>query len=123
MMNKSIKDILHNIFLSKEMHINNKIDKLKKEILEGIELSRRELKNRKNGIEGESTIEQLEKVIIPDLEDILLKLDNKIIPKKRVDRYSLAYGNALKMWDWDMERATELYKKLTDIHHDYQDLL
>jgi len=122
-MNKLISDILSNILSSKKMRTNRKIDKLKQEVLEGIKLSRREIENRKKGIEGESTIEQLKEVIIPDLEDILLKLDNKIIPKRRVDRYSLAYGNALKMWDWDMENATELYEKLADIHNDYQDVL
>ncbi len=123
-MKNVLKDIISNLLINKNDRINIKINKLKEDVKLCLELSKLELQNRKNGIEGESTIDQLEEVIIPDLTNLLTILDNKnSIPQKRVDRYSLAYGNAFRMWDWSMENPTELYKRLAHIHHDYQDVL
>lgn len=118
-----MKKFLKNILLRKKIHTDIKIDILRNEIIECMELCQSELENRKNGIEGEVTIEQLQEVIIVDLNEILLKLDSKNIPLKRLDRYSLAYGSALKMWNWNTEKSKELYIKLAKIHYDYQNLL
>lgn len=122
-MNKSISDVLSNVFMSKKKRTNMKIDKLKQEVLECIELCKMELENRRNGIEGESTIEQLEEIIIPDLSEFLIKLENKDISTKKEDRYLVSFWYAFKEWGWNMDNATELYKKLTDIHHGYQGLM
>lgn len=67
-------EILSNMFMSKEELLNIKIDKLKEEVKYCLELSKNELENRKEGIKGGSTIEQLKDIVIPDLAQLLQKL-------------------------------------------------
>lgn len=119
-MNKSIKEILSNMFMNKNKLLNEKVIKLKEKVKYCLELSKIELENRKNGIKGESTISQLEEVVIPDLTQFLEKLESKEIPKNRQQRYLESFGCAFRMWEWE---PSELYVKLSEIHHDYQDLI
>ena len=51
-------------------------------LLKTITLCNVELKNRKNGLNGESTIEQLEKIIIPELNKLLSIISNNQLPPK-----------------------------------------
>ena len=56
---------------------------------------------------GESTVEQLEEVIIPGLEK-LLKMDYNNLPPVE-DRYLISLAYALKVWEWSMKNASTLY--------------
>ena len=108
------------MFMNKNEVLNKKVSKLKEKVKYCLELSKIELENRKNGINGEGTIEQLEEDVIPDLTRFLKILENKEIPKNRQQRYLNSFGCAFRMWEWE---PSELYVKLSEIHHDYQDLL
>ena len=57
-------------------------EKFIKSIEKCLELSQKELADRKAGINGESTIEQLENQIIPELTDLTNQIKNGIIPPK-----------------------------------------
>ena len=50
----------------------------KEKIIKTIGLCKEELVNRKRGVVGESTVDELEDVILPELED-LLKRDRKSV--------------------------------------------
>ena len=94
------------------------------DIQECLDLAKLELHNRKNGIQGESSIEQLEDYIMPDLKELQLKINNEIPlpPNNQQERYLMSFGYAFKVWGWDMQNPTELYLKLLYIHEKYREL-
>ena len=59
-----------------------------KDVLECKEISLNELNQRRSGIEGESTIEQIENVIVPELEEIIRMINESKLPPKE-ERYFL----------------------------------
>ena len=69
---------------------------------------------------GESTVEQLEEVIIPELEK-LLKMDYNNLPPVE-DRYLISLAYALKVWEWSMKNASTLYLLIVELHEDYKKL-
>ena len=77
-----------------------------------------EVQHRKTGINGESTIEQLENTILPELNQLLTKVDNNQLPPLS-GRYLLSFANAFKVWGWDMNQPTEIFVKLADINNNY----
>lgn len=93
-----------------------------KDILYGIKLAEKELQERKNGIEGESTIKQLEDCILPELRDLLNKMQNReeLPPNTQQDRYLMSFGNALMAWTWDIHHPTKLFDQLRKIHSSYR---
>lgn len=91
-------------------------------IVNCIKLCKEELTKRKNGISGESTIEQLENVILPELEELLQKTKASNLPSK-ADRYLNSFANAFTVWGWDMEKPTEIFIKLTEINNNYRNLV
>ena len=97
------------------------IDSFQTDIEECIKLCREELFRRKNGINGESTIEQLENIILPELEMLLQKIRGGDLPIKS-DRYLSSFANAFRVWGWDMEVPTELFVKLTRINNSFSEI-
>lgn len=67
----------------------------KDKIIYTINLCNGELANRKNGLAGESTVEQLEDVILPELKELLEKVNNNQYPHRKyryLVRMRLRYG-------------------------------
>jgi hypothetical protein len=85
-------------------------------------LDKIELRDRKNGIHGESTIEQLESCVIPDLASFLSKFKNKedLPPNTQQDRYLLSFAYAFREWGWNIKNPTALYLQLLKIHEHYR---
>lgn len=97
------------------------MDNFKNKVLKAIDLCNAELVDRKSGIEGESTIEQLEKVIIPELEQILDMIDKQQLPPKE-KRYLNGFANAFTVWGWNMQNPTEIFVLITELNDMYKDL-
>lgn len=99
----------------------NKRRKFRENILECIDLCNIELSDWEKGIEGESTLEQLKDVILPELKEIITLLDQNKLPNKK-ERYLLSFANAFKVWGWNMKELTKLFIKITDLNEDYKKL-
>lgn len=97
--------------------MNNFKCKLKKTL----RLCKEELIKRKNGIEGESTEEQLEKSIIPELSILLKLMDENKLPLKE-KRYLNSFASAFTVWGWNMQNPTEIFVLLGELNNDYKEL-
>lgn len=93
----------------------------KEKILRTIELCSNELRYRKEGILGESTEEQLEKTILPELNQLLELIDNNQLPSKQ-HRYLNSFANAFTVWGWNMQTPTEIFVLLTELNNEYKEL-
>lgn len=99
---------------------SEKVKMFKKNLEKALDISKDELRRRKNNMPGESTVEQLEEVIIPELEK-LLKMDYNNLPPVE-DRYLISLAYALKVWEWSMKNASTLYLLIVELHEDYKKL-
>ena len=92
------------------------------DIQDCLNLAKNELNNRKNGLKGESTIEQLENYIIPDLSRVLSDIISRkpLPPNTQQYRYIVSFGYAFKLWGWDMSKPTDIYLKLTKLNENYR---
>lgn len=99
---------------------SEKVKTFKKNLEKALDISKDELRRRKNDMPGESTVEQLEEVIIPELEK-LLKMDYNNLPPVE-DRYLISLAYALKVWEWSMKNASTLYLLIVKLHEDYKKL-
>jgi len=79
-----------------------------------------ELAERKAGIPGESTIEQLE-TIISEMDRLLRSLTVDTIPPGE-KRFLISFACAFKEWCWDMRKPTRLYSQLVALHNEYEGL-
>lgn len=93
----------------------------KEKIIKTINLCNEELENRKKGVDGESTVEQLEDVILPELNELLERVNNHQYPAKAY-RYLLSFANAFKVWGWNMQEPTEIFELFADLNNEYKDL-
>lgn len=101
----------------------NKFDKerlFKAKIIKTINLCNEELANRKKGVSGESTVEELN-IVLADLKELLERVNNHQYPAEKY-RYLLSFANAFKVWCWDMREPTELFKLLAQLNREYKDL-
>lgn len=100
------------------------VDMFTKDLQDCLVLAKKELNDRKKGIDGESTIDQIENYIIPDLTNILSNIDNDkpLPPNSQRDRYINSFGYAFKVWGWDMIHPTELYLRLLRLDENYRKL-
>ncbi|MEA4833306.1 MAG: hypothetical protein VB118_11925 [Oscillospiraceae bacterium] len=96
------------------------IEKFKGDIKECINLCNVELNNRRNGINGESTIGQLEEVVIPELNK-LLKIEQDDLPPTE-NRFLDSFASAFKDWGWNMRKPTKLYVMLLHLDVSYKKL-
>jgi len=92
------------------------------DIQDCLQLAKNELNNRKNGINGESTIEQLEIYIIPDLSKVLSDVISRepLPPNTQQYRYIMSFGYAFKLWGWDMSKPSDIYLKLAKLNENYR---
>lgn len=97
------------------------MDYFKSTLLKTIEICNNELKNRKNGINGESTVEQLEDIIIPELNQLLCMINNNQVPQKE-ERYLISFADAFKVWGWNMQTPTEIFILLAKLNDAYKKL-
>jgi hypothetical protein len=102
-----------------------KTNTFRESILECIEICNEEVKLRNEGIEGESTILQIQGTIIPELNHLLELVDAGNFPPKK-ERYLTSYANALFMtWDWDKSltaKPNKLFDKLSELDKQYKKL-
>lgn len=97
------------------------MEKFKDKLLKTVKICNAELTNRKNGVLGECTEEQLEKCILPELTQLLEKVYSNQIPVKE-QRYLNSFANAFTVWDWNMQEPTELFVLLTELNNEYKNL-
>ncbi len=97
------------------------MDKFKEKILRAIKICNEELVNRKNGVLGESTEEQLENIIIPELTQLLMMLNNNQLPAEG-QRYLNSFANAFTIWGWNMQEPTEIFVLLTELNNEYKNI-
>ena len=97
------------------------IKQFKQDVLACIELSEKELADRRKGINGESTIDQIENTILPDLNRVLKIIEQEELPPQQ-DRYLVSFAYAFRVWGWDMQNPTELYIKLSKLNEHYKDI-
>lgn len=95
------------------------MDIFHKKLLKTIEICEEELRNRKNGLLGESTEEELEKTILPELFQLLERVNSKQFPPKS-QRYLNSFACAFTIWGWNMQKPTELFILLTELNNDYK---
>ena len=102
--------------------MNYDVNQFYLDIQDCLSLANKELCDRKNGILGESTIKQLENYIIPDLTDLRSKIERNdpLPPNTQQYRYVASFGNAFKVWNWDMAKPSELYLKLLRLNENYR---
>lgn len=96
--------------------------KLREKTLKTLELCKEELEKRKNGVEGESTVEQLENCIIPELTQFLEKIDKGEIPPTKEKRFLYSFAYAFKVWGWNMGQPTEIFELLAELNDEYEEL-
>lgn len=84
-----------------------------------IEICLAEIAIRKKGTEGESTIEQIRTVILPELYELIEKISTGDLPPKK-DRYLMSFACAFKVWGWDLNHPTDLYIKLLHLNDHYK---
>lgn len=96
-------------------------DNFKNSLLKAINICNIELANRKNGINGESTVEQLEEIIIPELNQILCMINNDQLPPKE-ERYLNSFANAFKVWGWNMQTPSNIFVLLVKLNNEYKKL-
>ncbi|MDE6021166.1 MAG: hypothetical protein K2H01_09270 [Ruminococcus sp.] len=97
------------------------MNKFKEKILRAIKLCNEELVNRKNGVFGESTEEQLKNIILPELTQLLTMLNSNQLPAKE-QRYLNSFANAFTVWGWNMQEPTEIFVLLTELNNEYKNL-
>lgn len=97
------------------------MDKFKEKILRAIKLCNEELENRKNGVLGESTEEQLKNIILPELTQLLTMLNSNQLPAKE-QRYLNSFANAFTVWGWNMQEPTEIFVLLTELNNEYKNI-
>ena len=99
---------------------SEKVKLFKEKVNLALRISKDELWRRKNDIPGESTIEQLEETIIPEMEKFL-KMDYDNLPPAK-DRYLVSFAYAFRVWEWSMKNASTLYLLIVKLHEDYRKL-
>jgi len=87
-----------------------------------INLCNQELINRKKGREGESSIEQIEGTILPELTQLINILDKNELPPIANERYLESFAYAFKIWGWDMQQPTELFIQLNNLNNEYKNI-
>jgi hypothetical protein len=88
--------------------------RLRKLLQECVNECSHELQKRKNGIPGESSIDQIESIILPELYQIIEYLENDLSTNKNI-KFLLSFAYAFRVWNWDMQKPTRLYLQLLEI--------
>lgn len=99
-----------------------KIVRLHGDVTKALKLCETELTGRRNGIPGESTVEQLEEVVIPELKKILSQIADSQFPEKE-QRTLRFLSDARVYWGWNTRNPTELFALLIELDEEYNQLL
>lgn len=97
------------------------MNNFKKDLEKAIKLCEDELFKRKNNIVGESTQQQLEKFILPELNSLLNITTTQILPPKE-ERFLVSFANAFTVWGWNIQNPTKLFILLTELNEKYKTL-
>ncbi|MDR1954086.1 MAG: hypothetical protein LBQ21_06405 [Clostridiales Family XIII bacterium] len=97
------------------------MEQFKAKLLQCVKLCEQEISLRKSGIDGEATTSQLETIVLPELKNILLKIETNSIPLQK-DRYLCSFAYAFKVWGWDMQNPSRLFIVLTELNNEYKEL-
>ncbi len=62
------------------------------------------LEARLNGICGEATVDQIKKTVIPEMNDLLYKIEKGTVPEKPEDRWIISCANITRGWNWDIRK-------------------
>lgn len=97
-------------------------EKLKEEILKGIEICKNEITLYEDGVEIEANVEQID-FVINELNDILLSIENNSIPSK-ANRYQLtSMWNITHEWGWNIwnesDNMLSLIPKINKLYLEY----
>lgn len=103
----------HNSFLKGQIIMGN--EKLLRLIEVCVDLCKRE---KNSGYCGEVTQEQVEKYILPELDELKREVVCNNLPN---DRYLLAFGYAFRVWEWHTESSSELFSALQNLHNAYKE--
>ena len=95
------------------------VSEFEDEINTCIEICLAEIENREKGIEGESTIEQIRAILLPELYELREKIRTCNLPPQK-DRYLLSFAYAFRVWGWNMNHPTSLYIKLASLNDHYK---
>lgn len=99
-----------------------KLAKLQSDISKALKLCENELANRKNGIAGESTVEQLEEVVIPELKQVLYRITSDDGLPAKEQRTLRFLSDARVYWAWNTRNPTELFALLLEVNDEYSQL-
>ena len=98
------------------------MNEFRNKLIKAIDICNAEIANRKNNISGESTEEQLEKVILPELNYLLTIIEDNQELSPVQERFLCSFANAFTIWGWDMQHPTELFVLLTELNNEYKQL-
>ena len=99
---------------------NKKVEMFKENVRMALKISKDELFRRSVNVPGESTTEQLEGTIIPELEKLLV-MDYSDLPPAN-ERFLLSYAYAFRVWEWSLLNPTRLYDLLSELNKEYKEL-
>lgn len=83
------------------------VENFKKDILKVIELCENDLEKIETNQKTEATKEQIEAYIIPEMNDLLNKIKNDMLPPKD-RRWILSTAYITRGWNWDINAKDEL---------------
>lgn len=97
------------------------MDKFNYKLEKIIKICEEEIEKRKNDIYGESTLEQLERVVLPEMYQLCDLIKVKNLPNKE-ERFIKSFANAFTIWGWNMKNPTKLFILLKELNDEYKEL-
>ena len=98
---------------------NANMNTFRTKVVQAIRICNEELEDRKQGIPGESTEDELDHIILPELNQLLVMIDDKQLPPKE-ERYLHSFAHAFTVWGWNMQRPTKLFVLLTELNNEFK---
>lgn len=97
------------------------MNKFEKTILRCIKEAEKELDRRKKGQPGDGTEEEINDVIIPELNELLLLCKNKQFPEQK-SRYLNSFACAFTVWCWNIRTPSKLFSLLGKVDDMYKNV-
>ena len=96
------------------------LNDLKKDLVELIEICKIELQNRKNGIEGDFSVIQLERAIIPELKELLEYADRGVVYQKYPNK--TLNSTRILIDSWSLNPPPEMSVKIMQLQEKFRKL-
>ncbi|MCL2137774.1 MAG: hypothetical protein FWH40_09740 [Coriobacteriia bacterium] len=98
------------------------IEEFRQDINEVITACHEEIEAINRGEQREATVRQIELYIIPEMEELLNKIELGTLPepKKFGSRYLIAVQEILKNWSWDINKDEKLINMLPILSDKYR---